>query len=210
MVVYGSYLSDDADIRSTAALTVLGDTGAGLLAGLAIFPAVFALGLEPSAGPGLLFATLPEVFARIPLGWLFGALFFSGLFGAALLSGIAAYQVLVASFTDVLGWSRTRAAGTVYCVSLILAIPPMINLRIFIPWDLTFGSGGQTFGALAAVVTVGWVLDRGTLLRQLAGDVPSTGDRVLIHWLRWFVPVAVSVAALWWLATDVLGIVGAA
>ncbi|MDE3002712.1 MAG: sodium-dependent transporter [Gemmatimonadota bacterium] len=208
MVVYGSYLSSDVDVRSTAALTVIGDTGAGLLAGLAIFPAVFALGLEPAGGPGLLFATLPQVFTRIPLGWLFGSLFFGGLFGAALLSGIAAYEVLVASFSDVLGWSRKRAVWVVYGVSLVLAIPPMINLGIFVPWDLTFGSGGQTFGALVSVVTVGWVMDRGALLHQLAGDSPSRWDQLLIHWLRWFVPIAVSVAAAWWLLTDVLGIVG--
>ena len=209
MVVYGSYLGDGVDIRGTAVLTVIGDTGAGLLAGLAIFPAVFALGLEPAGGPGLLFATLPEVFSRIPFGWLFGFLFFGGLFGAALLSGIAAYEVLVASFADVLGWTRRRAIRTVYGGSLLLAIPPMINLKIFVPWDLTFGSGGQTIGALIAVVTVGWVMDRGTLLHQLAGDSPSVWDMLLIRWLRWFVPAAVTVAAVWWLLTDVLGMIGA-
>lgn len=210
MVVYGSYLADDAEIRSNAALTVLGDTGAGLLAGLAIFPAVFAFGLEPGSGPGLLFATLPQVFANLPAGWVFGLLFFGGLSGAALLSGIAAYEVLVAGFTDTLGWTRRRATWTVYAVSMLLAVPPMINLRIFVPWDLTFGSGGQTFGALVAVVTVGWVMKRATLLEQLTGGTPSTADRLLVQWLRWVVPTAVTTAAVWWLLTDVLGIVGAA
>ena len=210
MVVYGSYLADDADIKSNAIWTVIGDTGAGLLAGLAIFPAVFAFGLEPGSGPGLLFATLPQVFAELPAGWVFGLLFFGGLSGAALLSGIAAYQVLVASFTDSLGFSRRRATWTVYAVSLFLAIPPMINLKIFVPWDLGFGSGGQTFGALVAVVTVGWVMRRSVLLEQIAGDSPSRSDRALIQWLRWVVPTAVSAAAVWWLVTDVLGIVGAA
>ena len=56
------------------------------------------------------------------LSWLFGSLFFGGLFGAALLSGIAAYEVLVTSFADVLGWTRRRAVWTVYGVSLLLAI----------------------------------------------------------------------------------------
>jgi NSS family neurotransmitter:Na+ symporter len=210
MVVYGSYLADDADIRSNAAWTVIGDTGAGLLAGLAIFPAVFAFGLEPGSGPGLLFATLPQVFAELPAGWVFGLLFFGGLSGAALLSGIAAYEVLIAGFTDTLGLSRRRATWTVYAGSLFLAVPPMINLRIFVPWDLTFGSGGQTFGALVAVITVGWFMHRGTLLEQIAGDTPSRADRSLIRWLRWVVPTAVSAAAVWWLLTDVLGIVGVA
>jgi len=80
MVVYGSYLRPDQDVASPAVWTVIGDTGAALIAGLAIIPAVFALGLEPSQGPGLLFSTLPKVFAAIPAGWAFGFLFFAGLF----------------------------------------------------------------------------------------------------------------------------------
>lgn len=207
MVVYGSYLGADANIRSDATWTVIGDTAAGLLAGLAIFPAVFAFGLEPGSGPGLLFATLPQIFGELPAGWIFGLLFFGGLSGAALLSGIAAYEVLVAGFTDTLGWSRRRATWIVYVVSMVLAMPPMINLEIFVPWDLTFGSGGQTFGALVAVVTVGWVMKRATLLEQIAGDNPSAADRALVRWLRWVVPTAVLTAAIWWLLTDVLGAV---
>jgi neurotransmitter:Na+ symporter, NSS family len=207
MVVYGSYLGDDVDIKGNAIWTVIGDTGAGLLAGLAIFPAVFAFGMEPGSGPGLLFATLPQVFGQLPMGWVFGFLFFGGLFGAALLSGIAAYEVLVAGFTD-MGWTRRKATWTVYAVSMIFALPPMINLKIFVPWDLTFGSGGQTLGALIAVVTVGWVMNRATLLQQIAGDTPSASDRALIHWLKWVVPAAVLTAAGWWLLTDVLGVLG--
>ena len=209
MVVYGSYLADDVDIRADATWTVIGDTGAGLLAGLAIFPAVFALGLEPGSGPGLLFATVPQVFDLLPAGWLFGLLFFGGLSGAALLSGVAAYEVLVASFTDTLGWSRRRATSTVYAVSLVLALPPMINLRIFVPWDLTFGSGGQTFGALVAVVTVGWVMSRAALLEQIAGADASPADRALVRWLRWVVPTAVITAATWWFLAEVVGTVEA-
>ena len=205
MVVYGSYLADDSDIRADAAVTVLGDTSAGLLAGLAIFPAVFAYGLEPASGPGLLFATLPRVFEAMPAGWLFGTLFFGGLSGAALLSGIAAYEVIVAGFTDTLGWTRKRAVWTVYVGCLVLAVPPMINLQIFVPWDLIFGSGGQTLGALIAVVTVGWVVSRAALLEQVAGSEPSSMDRALILWLRWVVPAAVLAAAAWWFASEVLG-----
>ena len=210
MLVYGSYLSRETDIRADATLTVIGDTGAGLLAGLAIFPAVFALGLEPSSGPGLLFFTLPGVFQEIPGGWIFGSLFFVGLSGAALLSGIAAYEVLVAGFTDTFGWERRRAVWTVYAVSMLLALPPMINLEIFVPWDLTFGSGGQTLGALIAVVIIGWVMKRATLLEEIAGSSPSLADRALVVWLRWVVPAAVLAAGVWWFASEVLGAAGAA
>lgn len=204
MVAYGSYLDEHVDLRADAAWTVTGDTMAGLLAGLAIFPAVFALGLEPASGPGLLFQTLPEVFSRIPGGWLFGLLFFTGLAAAALLSGIAAYEVLVAGLTDTLGWSRPKAVWVVYGAAVALAVPPMLNLAIFVPWDLTFGSGGQTFGMLVAVLTVGWSMQRASVLREIARTQPSTFDRLLVHWLRWVVPTAILAVAAWWMLVDVL------
>ena len=205
MLTYGSYLDEGAGLRTDAVLTVAGDTAAGLLAGLAIFPAVFALGLEPGSGPGLLFATMPELFARLPVGWIFGVLFFGSLAGAALLSGIAAYEVLVAGLMEAAGWTRARAVWVVGGTAFALALPPMINLRVFVPWDLTFGSGGQTFGALLAVVTAGWAMRRGDLLRQLGGALPSTMDRLLAGWLRWVIPTAILAASVWWLLTDVLG-----
>jgi len=205
MVVYGSYLGERENIRTDAALTVLGDTTAGFLAGLAIFPAVFALGLEPGSGPGLLFDTLPRVFAGIPGGWLFGVIFFGGLAGAAFLSGIAAFEVLAAGLSDTWGIPRPKATRIVLTASMLLALPPMINLKIFVPWDLTFGSGGQTFGSLVAVITVGWVMRRATLLEQLGGQSPGALDRFLVRWLRWVVPAGVLAAAVWWLLTDVLG-----
>lgn len=209
MVTYGSYLTDDTPLRSQAALTVAGDTLAGLLAGLALFPAIFAFGMEPASGPGLLFATVPELFARVPAGWLFGTLFYGALAGAALLSGIAAYEVLVVGLAEALGWNRRRAVWTMAAATFMLALPPMVNLAVFVPWDLTFGSGGQTFGALAAMATVGWVMARGDLLRQLGGEHPRALDRFLAAWLRWVIPTAVGAAALWWLLTDVLGAVTA-
>ncbi|HSM60786.1 MAG TPA: sodium-dependent transporter [Longimicrobiales bacterium] len=204
MVTYGSYLEAGTRIRADAALTVGGDTIAGLLAGLALFPAVFALGLEPGSGPGLLFVTVPELFERLPGGWLFGPLFFGSLAGAALLSGIAAYEVLVAGLCDALGWERRRAVRAVGVAALLLAMPPMVNLKIFVPWDLTFGSGAQTFGAVLAVVAAGWSMRRADLLLQLAGDRPGRLDRLLVAWMRWVIPVTVLGASVWWLLTEVL------
>jgi len=205
MVTYGSFLREGTDLRSDAVVTVAGDTLAGLMAGLALFPAVFALGLEPGQGPTLLFVTVPELFARIPGGWAFGALFYVALAGAALLSGIAAFEVLVVGLADVAGWSRPRAVWVTGVAAFLLALPPMVNLGIFVPWDLTFGSGAQTFGAVVAVVTVGWVMSRRDLLRQLGGESPSRLDRFLAGWLRWVIPTAVAGAAAWWLLTEVLG-----
>ena len=198
MVVYGSYLSIEEKLGRSALWTAAGDTAAGLLAGFAIFPAVFALGLEPSAGPGLLFSTLPQVFAEIPGGWLFGLIFFAGLFGAAYLSDVAALEVLVAALTDNLGWSRRRATWSAAALVLMLALPPMLNLRVFVPWDLTFGSGMQTLGALLAVITVGWTMHRSRALAALGAPY------WLFLWVRFIIPGAILLVGAWWLSTEVL------
>ncbi len=205
MVVYGSYLQRDEDLLGNASWTAAGDLGAGILAGLAILPAVFALALEPGSGPGLIFATLPQVFEQIPGGPLFGSLFFIGLLGAAFLSDVGAFEVLVAGLCDELEWTRDRAIHVLSVVVFLIALPPMINLQIFIPWDLTFGSGLQTLGAAVAAVTVGWCLDRRLLAQQLAGG-SSRRSRLLLFWLRWVVPTLVLGLGLLWLLTDVLGL----
>ena len=204
MVVYGSYLSDAENIPRAALLTGIGDTAAGLLAGLAIFPAVFALGLQPDSGPSLIFNTLPATFQRMPLGGLFGFLFFTGLFGAAFLSAIAALEVLVAGIVDNSGQTRPRAVIIVCAIVLLLAVPPMINMRIFFPWDLTFGSGMQTLGTLLAVIAAAWCIKRSEALRQLAGESPQAFHRILYWWMRFVIPVAVVLVGAKWLA-DVAG-----
>ncbi len=198
MVVYGSYLGAQEKLGGSAIWTTAGDTFSGVLAGLAIFPAVFALGLQPDAGPALIFSTLPRVFESIPAGWLFGFLFFAGLFGAGYLSDIAALEVLIAGLTDNLGWSRRRATWTMAGIVLLFAIPPMLNLRVFVPWDLTFGSGMQTLGALLAALTVGWAMQRSRALAAL--DAP----RWLYYWVRWVIPGAIVLVGAWWVSTELL------
>lgn len=208
MVVYGSYLRPGDDLRRNAVLTAIGDTSVGLLAGLAIFPAVFALGLEPGSGPGLLFETLPAVFARVPAGWLFGFLFFGALFGAAYLSDVAAFEVLVAGITDNTRVVRRRAVWLVAGAVFVLSLPPTVNMRIFLPWDLTFGSGMQTLGALLAVITVGWAIRRSDALAELAAGGDRPFPPWLYYWLRFVIPGALLLVGAWWLLTDVLGLVG--
>ena len=144
---------------------MIGDTGSALLAGFAVIPAVFALGLEPTSGPGLIFATLPKVFAAIPAGAFFGCLFFVGLFGAGYLSDVGAFEVLVAGLTDNTTMTRARAVWVVAAACFVLSIPPIVNNAVFVPWDLTFGSGMQTLGSLVAVIAVGWCISRSAALR---------------------------------------------
>ena len=204
MVVYGSYLSDGTDLRRSAVITAAADTSAGLLAGLAIFPAVFAFGLEPAAGPGLIFDTLPRTFDAMPGGALFALLLFGGLFLAALLSAIAALEVLVAGLTDNTLATRTTAVWTLAAAALMLATPTMVNLEIFTRWDLTFGSGMQTLGALLAALTVGWSIGRARALHAL-----GLGGREfpiwLYYWLKFVVPAAILAVGVSWVVGEVVG-----
>lgn len=210
MVIYGSYLRGKEDLRPSAALTAAGDTTVGLLAGLAIFPAVFALGLEPSSGPGLIFSTLPSVFAQLPAGWVFAVLFFVGLSAAAYLSAVAAFEVLVAGLTDNTSVTRQRAVWLVCGLVLLLALPPMVNMRVFVPWDLTFGSGMQTLGAVFAVVAVGWAMKRAEVLAELASGSGSHSVRWLYWWIRYVIPGAILAAGVWWFLTEVLRVASSA
>lgn len=205
MVVYGSYLKDDESLLRPALWTAIGDTAASLVAGLAIMPAVFAFGLQPTSGPGLVFVTLPKVFAAMPAGWLFGTMFFVGLFGAGYLSDIAAVEVLVAGITDNTKITRVRAVWVMSAVCFLLAIPPSINNAIFVPWDLTFGSGMQTLGSLLAVLTVGWCMHRARALEQLALEGGRPAPAWLVRWIRFGIPLVIVAVGVYWLLTAVFG-----
>ncbi len=207
MVVYGSYLGAKESVASPAIWTVIGDTGSSLLAGLAIIPAVFAFGLEPTSGPGLIFSTIPKVFAAMPLGWLFGFLFFTGLLGAGYLSDVGAVEVLVAGLTDNTKLTRAHAAWTVSAACFVLAIPPSINNAIFFPWDLTFGSGMQTLGSLLAVLTIGWCVSRSAVLAELGRNGERPVPMWLFYWIRFGIPAAIISVGIWWLLTSVMGVV---
>lgn len=203
MVIYGSYLNKEAKILKMAVFTGLGASLAGILAGFAIFPAVFAFGLEPSSGPNLIFSTLPQTFSKMPAGWLFGTLFFFGLFGAAFLSDIAAFEVLVGGITDNTKISRKKAVWSVCFIVFFLAVPPMINFKIFIPWDLTFGSGMQVFGSLLAVLTAVWFIKRIELLKELSLGQKKPVSKFLYLWMKFVVPAAILFVGINWLLESV-------
>ena len=100
MLVYGSYLKDDVDIPKAAIQTVTLDTLAAILSALIIMPAVFAYGLDPAAGPPLVFITLPEIFSNMPLGNLMAILFFLGVFFAAISTLISILEVPIEALMD--------------------------------------------------------------------------------------------------------------
>ncbi|MFW6270752.1 MAG: sodium-dependent transporter [Bacillota bacterium] len=131
MITYGSYLSKKENINDNVAFVVGIDTLIAILAGLAIFPAVFALGMDPAGGPGLTFITLPAVFAEMPLGNLFAFLFFVLLTIAALTSAISLLEVVVAYMVDERGWHRSKATITVGIIIFLVGLIPLLGYSVW-------------------------------------------------------------------------------
>ncbi len=131
LITYGSYLNEKDEIPASAAWVAGLDTGVALLAGFALFPAIFALGFKPGAGPGLAFITLPAVFAQMPLGTIFGVLFFFLLGIAALTSAISLLEVVTAWLIDEKGWSRRKAAACMGVVIFIVGLPATLGYSVW-------------------------------------------------------------------------------
>jgi NSS family neurotransmitter:Na+ symporter len=137
ILTYGSYVNKKENILSLAVQVTIADTLIALMAGVVIFPAVFAYGLKPGQGPGLIFITLPAVFKAMPFGAFFGFLFFLLVGIAAITSTISLMEVIVAFVTEQFNMTRKKAT-LIICLGLfLLSIPsnlsfgPMSDVTIF-------------------------------------------------------------------------------
>ncbi len=128
IITYGSYLGKKDDVPSSAGWIVGLDVFIALLAGLAIFPAVFALGFAETEGPGLAFITLPAVFAEMPFGMFFGGVFFLFFSVAALTSALSLLEVVVSWLVDEKAMSRKKATIYVGLGIFILGIPASLSM----------------------------------------------------------------------------------
>ncbi|MBC8571073.1 sodium-dependent transporter [Zongyangia hominis] len=144
-ITYGSYLKKDSNIVKNTGIVVGLDSLIAILAGCAILPAVFAFGFEPSAGAGLVFTTLPAVFADMPLGTLFGLLFFILVLIAAATSAISLLEVVAAYFIDNFHWSRKKA--TIIMSALMALIGVFASLSMGPLSNIVIG-GMNIFDAL--------------------------------------------------------------
>jgi len=159
MMVYGSYLSPGVSIVRTSMLIAVLDTLAALLAGMAIFPIVFAHGLEPGGGPGLIFVTLPIAFGQMPMGALFGTLFFIMLSVAALTSAFSLIEPAIAWLTEKRGLSRLKACLLGGGAIWVLSLGTVFSFNLGADWTLA----GKTFFGVLDYLTSGWMLPLGAL-----------------------------------------------
>ncbi|MEA1996386.1 MAG: sodium-dependent transporter, partial [Gemmatimonadota bacterium] len=208
MVTYGSYMNRRENIARSAGMVCIGDTLIAILAGLAIFPALFTMeGLEPEVGARLIFIVLPRLFAEIPLGTLFGTGFFLLLTVAAVTSSISLLEVPVAYFVDERGWSRKKSA--IFCGTVAFAVGVFSALSVGgVSWlsglveigtrklgfldlaDLIMGQYGMTTGAMLIALFIGWRWGTEEFIDELnQGSKPSWRKMVIAFQMKYICPL---------------------
>lgn len=207
-LIYGSYLPRGESLLGSSLWIAAGETLVALLAGLIIFPAVFAFGLSPGEGPGLTFVTLPNVFNHMPAGGFFAALFYLFLFFAAFTSTIALLEITVGYVVDEWKWSRAKAALAAGIFIFLLGVPSSLS---FGPWEgvkIFFGRNFFEFidflvsnlllpiGGILYSVFAAWVWGVKPALEEINA---GTGPKVGAWWTlcsRFVVPIIVFIVML--------------
>lgn len=216
ILTYGSYLPDGQSIARTTFTVALADTCVALLAGLAIFPIIFANGMDPTAGPGLIFMSLPLAFQQMPFGTVFGALFFAMVSIAALTSAISMIEATVAYLNEKHGISRLKAAIGSGAVLLVISLLAMLSFNLMAGWtpfgknffdwlDYLTSRWMMPLGGIFTVLLAGYAL-RSDLMRDELG-LPTAGYALWLFMVRYVCPVLILMVflhALDWLGFDPL------
>lgn len=208
IITYGSYVKKDENIVKTSAMTSIADTAFAIIAGLAIMPAVFAFGISPGEGPGLVFVTLPMVFAQIPFGEFLAILFFFILFIAAITSSISLLEVVVAYLNEEFKFKRITSVlislallmvlGTLCSLSQgNLADVKLFGLTFFDFFDSLSANILMPLGGLLIVVFTGWKLGKA----NFTDEITSSGKVKMSNWfveftyfsIRFIAPVVIAV-----------------
>ena len=192
MITYGAYLDRKENIASSSGLIAGTDTMVALVAGLMIFPVVFAFNLDPAAGMGLIFEALPPVFSGLPGGSLIGGAFFLLAFLAALTSSIIMLLVAVVFVEEWLKWPRMRVVILLGALAWIIGVSATVIPHMAENLDFLAGSVFLPLAALLGAVFCGWVVPREVMRRELE----NSSDGAFRFWrlmIRYVAPVAVSV-----------------
>jgi NSS family neurotransmitter:Na+ symporter len=185
MMAYGAYVPEDAKLSTTVVTIALLDTLVAIAAGLAIFPIVFANGLEVSQGPGLTFVTLPLAFGQLPFGAFFGAVFFILISFAAITSAISLTEPALAYLTEEYNAKRQRVAISLGVLCWVLGLGTVFSFNI---WSDFFVVGELNFfgfvdylsqnimlplGGMLITIFAVWLLPKDMVNRQLGISSPA-------------------------------------
>lgn len=206
---YASYVNRKESIIKMSAQTAIADTLFAILAGVAIMPAVFAFGLEPGQGPGLLFVTIPYIFSQLPLGSVLAVLFFFVLFVAAITSSISLLEVVVAYLIEEFKLKRRNAVITVVLVVILIGVfcslsqgvlsdVKIFGLNIFDLLDYTSANILIPLGAMLIVLFAGWRMSKADFI----DEITSGGERKVKAWYLTVILISIK-----YLAPVIIGVI---
>lgn len=209
LITYGSYIKNDNNLVRTAVQVTAADTIIAILAGVAIFPAVFAFGIEPSSGAGLVFITLPNVFQQMSGGYIFSILFFVLLAVAALTSAISILEVVVAYFKEEFKLGRMLATIIATVLISILGVMCSLSMGVFSFFkvsglnffDLMDWISANMFlpiGGLFIALFTGWFLKRKLVSEELKKGANIKGYllSIFMFLVKVIAPIAIAIVFL--------------
>lgn len=210
MITYGSYFKDSQNIPLTATRVMLADLTVSMLAGIAIFPAVFAYGFDVTAGPSLLFITIPAVFASMPMGQIFAVLFFVLAAVASTGAMLSLFEVPVAYLSEARQMSRKTATITTAVLTALLGAPAALSnsltkdlkifgLTFFDLFDFLSSNICMPAGGLLICIFTGWVFGKDRIKTQLSNHGLLKNDAIIkgfIFLVKYVSPLLVALVML--------------
>lgn len=205
LITYGSYIQKRDNLATTALSVIFTDTLVAVLAGIAIFPAVFAFNIAPESGPGLAFITLPNIFEQMTGGTIFSIMFFTLLGVAALTSTISVLEVIVAFFVEELKMKRSAATWlatlsvSALGVLCVLSTSSLANLKLFDKtvfelMDFTTANVLLPIGGLFIVIFVAWFFGRDKAKEELSnnGQLKARYIPLFLFVIKFIAPLAIA------------------
>ncbi len=210
LITYGSYIKPNNNLVKTAVSVIVADTVIAILAGLAIFPAVFAFGVEPDKGAGLVFITLPNVFHQMPGGYIFSILFFVLLSVAAITSSISILEVVVAYMKEELKMKRKMATIIAASVISLLGVLCSLSMGVLDSYTL-FGHNFfdlmdwisanmlLPLGGLFVSLFIGWYYGKKRVRAELerGGSVSEQFLSIFMFLVKIIAPIAIAIVFLY-------------
>ncbi len=195
MITYGAYLDKKENIAENSAIIATTDTAVALVAGLMIFPVVFAFSLDPGAGMGLIFSALPAVFAGMPAGPIIGGLFFFLAFIAALTTSISMLLITVVFIEEWLGLKRLQSVVIFAALAWVIGAASVAVHDMAEIIDFVAGSIFLPLGGLLGAIFAGWVVPRAIMRDELH----NSSEGFFGYWrflVRYLAPLAVGAILL--------------
>lgn len=182
MITYGAYLARDTNIPRASGIVAGSDTLVALIAGFAIFPIVFAAGLDPAGGPSLFFVSMPVAFGSIPGGELMAVVFFGLALFAAFTSSISLMEVSVSWLEERQGVTRFGAALGMGVILFVVGAAYVFSLDYLDFVDFLTGNLLLPLGGLLAVIFAGWILSRDMMTSEIGEGTIMNAWRFLLRW----------------------------